>query len=222
MKKTFRNSKYFKEKSAVPVQRIFLCLFFLTGSLCCAHAQLGKFIQQEIRDEDPKFLIRLDTRNSFIANAPVRIRGLQVGATFGEVLQVGIGFHTNRWAREIPQSKFSGDNVLLDYVALFMEYRFYERGKWFASYPMQIGFGDIFTVNNEKNAINHNLLIPYEALMVLNYKPVKYFSGGLGLGYRFLLAGNRTEGLNYNSPIYTLKFNLYFNEIISSVSNGRY
>lgn len=170
----------------------------------------------------PKPLLRLDTRNSFVANAPVRIRGIQFGAKFGDKLQLGLGFHSNRWSKELPKSEYTGNTVLLDYISLFMEYQFYEKGKFFASYPMQIGFGDIFTVDNEKNALNHKFLMSYEALLVVNYKPIDFASVGLGLGYRFLLAGNGSQGLNYNSPIYSVKFNLYFEEIIALIKDGRY
>ncbi len=179
-----------------------------------AGAQVGDLLKQQINSNSGKPVLRLDTRNSFIGNASVRVKGIQVGMGYGANLQLGLGFHSTRFAKRIPTERLNNSKVFLDYAAFFLEYEFFKFKKWRASYPMQLGFGAITL--EEKNSGNY-LAVPYEALMVVSYFPKPYFSFGLGLGYRVLLAGNNSYGLNFNSPIYSVKFNLVFQEILAAL-----
>lgn len=209
------NNRFTHIKSAEPwLQRIFLwlALVFSTSTF----GQVGQLLLSEIKNNTGKPILRLDTRNSFVGNAAVRIKGIQAGLSFGDYLELGLGYHSNRLAVKTPLEVGGTERVILDYVALFLEYEFFRKGKFRAAYPMQIGFGAT-TVARKKSG--NYLAIPYEALLVVSYFPIKYCSVGLGLGYRVMIVGNNSYGLNFNSPIYSIKFNLIFQEILAAVKN---
>lgn len=207
-----------KKSAAALLQRIFLlcsALFLFDQSI---QAQVGELLKSEVHSNTPKMLLRLDGKNSFIANTKVKIQGIQVGASFGEKLQLGVGYHTNRLGKKAPLAAGSiNEEVYLDYGSVFLEYLFFNKGRFTASYPLQMGIGDISSRIAGESTGEHNFLMIYEAVMVVNYHPTKIFSIGTGLGYRVLLFGNRSFGLNFNSPIYSLKFNLNFEEILSKL-----
>ncbi|TXC85069.1 hypothetical protein [Luteibaculum oceani] len=208
-----------KKSAAALLQRIFLLGFVLIGTASISYGQVGKLLKSEINENEPKFLLRLDGKNSFIANTQVKIQGIQVGANFGKRLQLGVGYHTNRLGKSAPLAANSiNEEVYLDYGSVFLEYLFFNKGRFTASYPLQMGIGDISSKITGESTGEHNFLMIYEAVMVVNYHPTKIFSIGTGLGYRVLLFGNRSFGLNFNSPIYSLKFNLNFEEILSKLN----
>ena len=64
--------------------------FFIFSSQ--GHAQLFDSIRTSL-DYKPKFLVKFDTRNSFISNQYAKIHGIKVGLSFNKTTNIGVGYH---------------------------------------------------------------------------------------------------------------------------------
>ena len=173
-------------------------------------AQLGQWLGDNLEHNKPSPFARIDTRNSFIAQSGVVIRGLQAGLQYGPTLRLGVGYHflSGKSARRL----LPGDEELhVRYVAPFVEYDFFESGRYRASIPILLGLGEI--QKRTANGRFSRTIVLYEAMMIGQYKVTPYFDAGIGMGYRLMLLNNRSFGLNLNSPIYSLKMNIYLAEV---------
>lgn len=178
---------------------------------------LGGELSRTIANNKPAILFRLESRNSFIANSGVHITGIKLGANYGPNLNMGLGFHylnhksAERIKRNLDQPLES--KLGLEYVSFFMEYRFYNKGRYSASLPLQVGFGSASYRNSLIDLGQVSPVILYEAMLNGEMKFFKYFGAGAGLGYRICLLNNNAFGLRMNSPIYNVRFNVYFQEL---------
>lgn len=183
-----------------------------------ASAQLIDSIKSSF-DHEPKILVKLDTRNSFVGTRAVRVRGVKLGANYNDVSKVGIGYHwiQPKFDKNIALDTENGTEVVvaklrLEYLAPFYEYTFYKRKKLEVSIPVQMGIGRSY-YRYKRNDRKHNLfnkpVILYEPAMAVLYKPIPWAGIGFGVGYRLMLLGNKEIDENFTSPIYVLKFNLF-------------
>ncbi|PLX11938.1 MAG: hypothetical protein C0594_03000 [Marinilabiliales bacterium] len=174
--------------------------------------------------EKPGLLLKLDTRNSFVANRSARITGVKVGLNFDNVVKIGAGYN---WLKsDISKDLYIADShVILDtisarlkfrYLSYFAEYAFYRKGNWEFVIPVQLGFGNIFyqydLAASERNTKKQFSVI-YETNLSGHYRFLKYFGIGVGIGYRIMLFGNKTHNTNFNSPIYILKLKVFLGDL---------
>lgn len=145
------------------------------------------------------------------------MKGLQLGFKYGEQLKLGVGIY-GLANKSIQKTRGTG---LIDvtYIAPFMEYDFFRKGRYSASIPLLFGLGQV-TLENER-FIEKKPMIFYETVLVGNYHFLKYFSAGLGLGYRVALVNASNYGVSFNSPIYLLKFNVYFKDIFRDIKKKK-
>lgn len=174
-------------------------------------------------DQPPRFVIRLETRNSFVTGRPVHVRGVKAGYQFGDKVTMGFGYHwLDRTIRE-PIEVNTQDGVQtihakvkFDYVAPFFEYSFYQKQHWYISIPVQIGFGRSslhYEVDGEKKQTRFGSMLLYEPAMSVEYRFLRYFGVGAGVGFRLVLVGNRDIDANFNSPTYALRIRILLGKL---------
>ncbi|MES2629390.1 MAG: hypothetical protein V4616_10530 [Bacteroidota bacterium] len=193
-----------------------LLLFFINHQ-AWAQPSLEDELSKAIAGNKPSVLLRLESRNSFISNSGVQTTGIKVGANYGPNLNLGVGYHfmtrksAERILRNMDKPDFS--QLHLDYVSAFIEYRFFNKGRYSAAIPLQVGVGSAFFQQQPQDIAQVKAVVLYEAMLNGEMKLLKYFGVGAGLGYRICLLNNRAFGLQMNSPLYNVRFNVYFQEI---------
>ena len=173
----------------------------------------------------PKPSLRLDTKNAFVSNTSVVIRGVQVGAEFNKKVILGIGLYTlwsdiNR-TLEIQEKtkKYLVDSKLsYTFYGLFAEYTFYNTEKWEFTIPIQLGLGTanyFYTKNNDNTIVytKNHFILSYDTNISGIYKFVYWFGAGVGVGYRLILYDDNLQEDNFNSPIYLLRISIPLGEI---------
>jgi len=178
------------------------------------HAQLFDSIRTSF-DYKPKFLVKFDTRNSFISNQYAKIHGIKVGLSFNKTTNIGVGYH---WMpkRLIEPTLPNSNNVDLKfgYAVVFFEYNFYKSKYWSAEIPVQIGLGkaqyDDVDLDITKDS---SWIVIYEPAMTIEYKFLRYFGIGGGVGYRLAIKSNRKIKESFTAPEYILRVKIYFGDI---------
>ncbi len=206
-------------------RHITLGLFILIATN--ASAQLIDSIAESFQ-YPPKLLIKLDTRNSFITSSFARIRGIKVGVDYNKTTKVGLGFswlatdfYSNIEVKEEGVATVYRARLSYEYFAPYFEYAFYKHNNWEVSIPVQLGIGRsgyrYRDANEKKQIAGRKAMVLYEPAMTAQYRFLKYFGVGAGIGYRLMLVGNDNIDENFNSPIYILKAKVFFGDIYNDV-----
>lgn len=167
----------------------------------------------------PKLYFNLDTRNSFITNSYAKIRGFKAGVNFNHTTKFAIGYN---WlgSELLRETKINNQIVLaklnLWYISPYFEYSFYKEKNIELSIPVHLGVG-VSNYKYQESKTKNILHIIYEPAMTIQYRVLKYFAIGGGIGYRLLLTGNEKTVENFNSPIYILKFKIFFGDIYTAI-----
>lgn len=193
---------------------IFL-FFVLFSSL--SKAQVFEAFGKTIKNNKPSFFVKLDTRNAFVSNSKVAVTGVLGGLAYGDKKQLKLTAGYSWMPNKFGERFFDANSKLsLRYATVGVEYEFYNKGRVSASIPIQFGLGSIQKrtyAAAELFSLERKSLLSYEAMMIGNYRILKYFGAGLGIGYRIFLLHNQAFGQQFNSPIYTVKLNVYFQEL---------
>jgi hypothetical protein len=170
----------------------------------------------------PKLDVKLDNRFSFIRNNDVRTIGVKVGLNFDRKFKVGLGF--NRMLL-LTEKKFLNDEGLFIPVELeyyyfspYLEYVYYNSKRWEFSLSTQLGFGEASYVNSEKQKVLNGTVISYEPAMLIDYKIIRWFAIGTGLGYRFVYYKNAGIEEKFSSPEAVIKLKIYLGEIVRTLT----
>ena len=198
-----------------------LFLFLLLVLVLPAQAQLldsiGYFKQQE-----PRFIAKLDMRGSFISNRNVRIAGIKIGFEHAQRFQYGIGYsfllspvkHDRYINSELG---VRSTRLRFGYIAPYVDYAFYQRGHWEVRIPVQIGFGSGSIIYEDSNGRKRKLLrsgvVLYEPAMTVQYRFLKYFGIGAGWGFRLVMYTRSGLDERITAPVYTFGFKVFFGEI---------
>jgi len=191
---------------------IILLSFFIFSSQ--GHAQLFDSIRTSF-DYKPKFLLKFDTRNSFISNQYAKIHGIKVGLSFNKTTNIGIGYH---WMPKRPLEPTLLNSNKIDlkfgYAVAFFEYNFYKSKHWSAEIPVQIGFGKAqYDDLDLAMTTGVSWIIIYEPAMTIEYKFLKYFGIGGGVGFRLAIKSNQQIIESFTAPEYILRFKIYSGDI---------
>ena len=189
--------------------------------------------EKDIRDAlntKPLLDLRLDSRHSFINQSGVSVFGIKGGVEFDRKLRFGVGF--NILSTELNSTityiengviKTSDKAELVFYhVAPYVEYVFYKSDRWEVSIPVQIGFGNSFyKLNTDLGQVNRNrqFILSYEPAITVQYKILKYFGPGFGVGYRLMIIDNKSIKESFNSPVYIFRFKIFFGEIYKDLKS---
>jgi hypothetical protein len=195
--------------------------------LCCvnSNAQLISSLKDQFKQK-PKFSLRFDTRNSFIANKAAKIRGIKFGLDYGKDVTIGMSFNWLDKKFSTTKNVMQGEDTVVahldfGYLGAYFEYTFYRTEHWEISIPVQIGIGSTFfgfrDEKNKQQRLYQKPIIVYEPSMTADYKFWRYLGVGAGVGYRLMLVNNKDIEGNFNSPIYVLKLKVYLGDMYRDV-----
>lgn len=201
--------------------RLLITFLVILGSISNMHAQ---YFEEEIKnalDTEPRFIAYLDSRGAFISTNGVRVFGLKAGLQYAEKLTFGIGYNqlSSQYVNYI-QDEGLEKRVELRYwyISPFIEYTFYRDKQWELMIPVQFGIGESYyesTSNGE--IINYSWVASYEPAIAFQYRFLDVFGVGFGVGYRLMIYPNRELEERFTSPVYMLKFKVYFDDLMEKL-----
>jgi hypothetical protein len=200
------------------MRTLFLVIFFLPGIACTAQLldSVASFLQEE-----RQLVAKLDMRNSFVRNRNVSIFGAKVGFEHAGRFQYGIGYSMLLTPVERTRSLEGigevGTRLRMGYVSAYVDYAFYQRGRWEIRLPVQIGIGrgsvTYLDALGERQVLERSTLIIYEPAMTVQYRLFRYLGIGGGWGFRLAIHTSSDLGENLTAPIHTLGLRVFFAEI---------
>jgi hypothetical protein len=203
--------------------RLFVLL--LTASLQVA--------AQEKKQWQP-FLV-FDSYYSFIGNRSADVWGFRGGVVWNDEWRIGAGYNKLRAdiieQKKLPDSELSfakNDTVkaqlYLQYFPLMAEYIAYRKDPWQISVPLQLGYGtsyfEYFDRNNNRRRIFEHGVLVFQPGINAQYKVLKWFGLGAGIGYRLVPVNNPKVETKMNSPVFAIGLKIYVGEIVKSVREG--
>ena len=188
-----------------------ILFFVLSTSL---NAQLFDSIQESFKYE-PKPLVKLETRTSFITSEIVKVRGLKFGVSFNKKTSMGLSFN---WLKRKTLIVTEDNSTLkMNYISPFFEHVFYQDKHFTLAIPILIGLGNSKYVSESGISYAKSFIMTYEPGMTFEYKFLRYFGIGTGVGLRLMLIDNPKISEQLNSPVYIFKFKIYFGDIVSDL-----
>lgn len=186
---------------------------------CSVKAQLLDSIRL-FSQERPKFIVKLDSRGSFISNENVKLLGVKVGFEHAGRFQYGIGYtFLNTPIEQMRTVEGQGEvmtKLRFGYVTPYVEYAFYERDHWEVRIPVQLGFGGGALVyrDNEgsKQVLDQAFVFLYEPSMTVQYRFLKYFGVSAGWGYRLVFTRVDLDE-RLSAPIYLYGIKVFFGDL---------
>lgn len=206
------------------MRKTLIAFFLICSTILCSAQQFENEIKALIKDQ-PKLEIKLDSRNSFISSSNVRVFGIKVGLIHGNKLSYGIGY--NFLLSDIKTNNFRVDSELTAgqlfyrYWSPYVDYVFYEDSRWQLSIPIQFGLGSTFfkTDLTDNTKIGKEFVLSYEPAITFQYRVLKYFAVGAGIGYRLMIVDNANVEERFNSPVYLLKLKFLFQDFYKDILN---
>ena len=174
----------------------------------------------------PKLDIKLDNRFSFIRDNDVKTIGVKVGLNFNRKFKVGLGI--NQMLLPAEKKFLNDENVLVPvdleyfYFSPYIEYVYYNSKRWEFSLSTQLGIGGAsyrFTdADGKKIKLVESTVLSYEPAMLIDYKIIRWFGIGTGVGYRLIYY--KSPGINekFSSPVAVLKLKIYLGEIVRTIT----
>lgn len=174
-----------------------------------------------------RFVVGVDSRNSFISNERAEILGLKAGVQFGKKIEIGISGHLmngrnshfyKNYAVTSPSNttEIVKAQLKLFYIAYYAEYIFFNNKYWKFSVPLQLGIGRssyVYTYNQRDTRSDKHLVLIYEPIISTEYKIFRWLSATAEIGYRIMLFNNPAIKENFNSPTYSLGVSISFTEL---------
>lgn len=182
-------------------------------------AQFLQKVKNTIASE-PRLVIKLDSRNSFITTDNAKIFGVKAGFKLTDDLEAGLGysFLISRIIKDVPTpTAIEGvesfpARLKYRYLAFYAEYTFYKKDNWKFSAPFQVAAGRSFykyrDESNKSVKIDKGPALSFEPGAEANYYIFPWLSFGLGIGYRIMLVNNPNIDERFSAPLYTIKLNI--------------
>ncbi len=180
----------------------------------------------------PRFLFQIDRYLSFVSKSGADIFGFRTGLEFQKKYRFGMGLYDLKSdiivmlpLNEEDAANAPNDTVKaklnMTIIPFFFEYVFYDKDPWQCSASVSMGFGETYFNYFDKNGKNKRLsdapILDYEVGINGQYKILKWFGVGAGLGYRLMLIDNPKNDYNFNAPFYNVKLKLFVGEIFRSI-----
>jgi hypothetical protein len=215
--------------------RTFLLLQFLTctfgltieGWSQAKEYHLADSIRESLAHE-PRWVVKLETRNAFVTGRPVRTYGVKGGLAFGRRISFGLGYHWLRhgdtYAYRLPGGMEELRELRMAYVAAFMEYSFIARQRWEVTLPFVLGVGasrEFRADEGPRQSFNRSAVVLYEPGIVAEYHFLRYFAAGAGVGVRLMLKGNQNIDQQFTAPLWELRFRVKLGTLLKDVEAWR-
>lgn len=207
--------------------KILLFSLFISTTVF-AQVSEGSSFEEEFRSSfhtKPKLDVKFDNRFSFIRDNDVRTVGVKLGLSFDRKFKVGIGI--NQMLTTTDNKAFSGDSLIdVDleyfYFSPYIEYTFYNSKRWAFSLATQLGVGgasyQYLDLKGDKVKLVQSTVLSYEPAMLIDYKIVRWFGIGTGVGYRFIYYKSPGVNEKFSSPEYVIKLKIYLGEIVRTIT----
>jgi hypothetical protein len=168
---------------------------------------------------------RLESRNSFINNQLISVTGVRLGVAFQRKLRLGGGVSwlktdfKNTVYRINPGGNIDTMTSYLKFVYLcyYVDFVFYKTKRWQLSVPIQAGTGASWFQSKSNYAFGASgrkyFLLLYEPGITAQFKVFRWMGLGADVAYRFTMKNNRKVGEQLNSPTYSFKFLLWFDQL---------
>jgi len=212
--------------SLLNIQILFFLFLIISYSLSAQNNE--PVFESEFRESfhtKPKLDVKFDNRFSFIRDNDVKTFGLKVGLSFKRRFKLGLGVNNmfTSTDRQINiQDTTLNVNLQYFYFSPYIEYVFYNSRKWEFSLSTQLGFGEAsyeyFDLNNVKKTIAKSTVLSYEPAMLIDYKIIRWFGIGTGVGYRLIYYKSPGVDDRFSSPLYVLKLKVYLGEIVRTIT----
>ena len=171
-----------------------------------------------------KFLMKAETRNSFVQTHHALYFGVRAGVELRIPVRLGIGYYWLLTGIDSqlydpaanPQAGATA-RPRMRYAILFADVSFYKEDHWELSVPVQLGIGETFYRSPGLNRFANGLILPLETGISVSYLFTPWAGFGVGLGYRFMLKSNRGVKENFNSPYYQVRLNILLTEVFRGV-----
>ncbi len=212
--------------------RLLFITFILTLSPFFLIAQYDKdepvIFEEEFKKSfhsKPKLDVKFDNRFSFIRDNALKTIGVKVGLSFRRKFKVGLGI--NQMLFPVESSVIEADTTIaVDleyfYFSPYLEYVYYSTRKWEFSLATQIGIGGAsYQYQNEtgkKIKLVESMVLSYEPAMLIDYKIIRWFGIGTGVGYRFVYYKSPGIREKFSSPEYVVKLKVYLGEIVRTIT----
>ncbi|MDP1802442.1 MAG: hypothetical protein Q8L81_13875 [Bacteroidota bacterium] len=168
---------------------------------------------------------RLESRNSFIDNQIISVTGVRLGVAFQRKLRIGGGVS---WLKSDFKKDFYSENELgktdtitkflkMAYLAYYVDFVFHKTKRWQLSVPIQAGTGFTWWKNDKRYLARERekkyFFILYEPGITAQFKVFRWFGLGADVAYRFTLVNSKKIGEKLNSPTYSLKILVWFDQL---------
>lgn len=199
----------------------FIILFFYCA---VSHAQFLDSLH-DIFNHKSSIDARLESRNSFIDNQIMSVTGVRLGVAFQRKLRIGGGVS---WLKSDFKRDFYLQNELgktdtiskflkMGYLAYYIDFVFYKTKRWQLSVPIQAGTGFTWWKNDKNYLVREKekkyFLVLYEPGITVQFKAFKWFGLGADVAYRFTLVNSKKIGEKLNSPTYSFKILVWFDQL---------
>lgn len=160
-------------------------------------------------------MVKFDTRNSFISNQYAKIHGIKVGLSFNKTTNIGLGYHwMPKRSIDLDPQNLNKIDLKFGYAIAFFEYNFYKSKRWSAEIPVQIGLGKAQYTDVDFGVTKaSSWIIIYEPAMTIEYKFLRYFGLGGGVGFRLAIKTDQQINESFSAPEYILRVKIYFGDI---------
>jgi hypothetical protein len=120
------------------------------------------------------------------------------------------------------------ENILLPvdleyfYFSPSIEYVYFNSKRWEFSLATQLGIGGAsyrhVAENRKKIKLIESTILSYEPAMLIDYKIIRWFGIGTGVGYRLVYYKSPGINENFSSPEYVIKLKIYLGEIVRTIT----
>lgn len=109
------------------------------------------------------------------------------------------------------------------YFSPYFEYVYYTSKRWEFNLSAQVGFGSghyqYYNVEEDRTIkTKYSTILSYEPVMLIDYKIIRWFGVGTGVGYRLIFYKNSNIEEHLTSPVYVFKVKVYLGEIVRTIT----
>lgn len=166
----------------------------------------------------PGFYWNYGTNYSFISNQFAGVMNIKLGADFNSTTKIGAGYNWIKKGmdKQNPVDGFRHSQLYMRYISVFFEYTYFKTYHWEASIPAQIGFGNMYYIhhNSDETKVRseNSWFVLYEPLTTIQYRFLRYFAAGAGIGFRIVIPNKPTPYDHFISVLFVLKSKFYFTD----------
>jgi hypothetical protein len=214
------------------IKNIFLLVFFtiLSNNFLQAQKTLkrAETFEEEFRQSfsvKPKLDVKFDNRFSFIRDNDVKTIGVKVGVSFNRKFKIGLGINqmlTSSGRQSVVNDSLIDIDLEYFYFSPYMEYVYYNSKRWEFSLSTQLGVGgasyQYVDLSGKKNKLIESTVLSYEPAMLIDYKIIRWFGIGTGVGYRLIYYKSPGVDEKFSSPEYVIKLKIYLGEIVRTIT----